>query len=514
MLLAAAAILAGYVAIWIWLNIRADYPLEFRENVALLTSDLQVRGGNPYAVENRPAYLNLYGIGYYWATYPFTRLCGNSYLVLRLVSVLFVAGTCALLFWGMWGDGIGFAFSMTAALVLFNQLGQGLSIVARPDSVGAFLLLASLVIPYRWGFKTRSLVLCGVCSLLGFLTKSYFVLGLPVVCAYLFLFESRRKAIVLAAAGAIAAIVTVFVIDQIYECYFIDTFWVMSDAIERDWRHLRNVAGVFVRDNVGFVLLLGAGIGLQTARWFRSRGQGMTASASIDVGKAEQPLLRIKLAFPVFALICSSLVVVLALGLHPGNDVLYYHQLITPFLFWVAFRTLQWRADQNVIFGTAATLLLLANIVYQGSNAAPLPRDESKAWHELDTMIASHSQVFTSPHLSHLLWRHGRRVYDAGHTDYIAGVLALAGTTGPVGDEYVARCHALLGEIQDKIRSEEFDLILICRGWSPLIPADDLKEHYTSKGIIPAPMTFGYWMALFPLEIWVPAGKLRDGAIR
>src|SRR5881409_2044288 len=38
------------------------------------------------------------------------------------------------------------------------------------------------------------------------------------------------------------------------------------------------------------------------------------------------------------ALVCNTAVIVLVLGLHPGNDILYYHQLITPFLLWKVVR--------------------------------------------------------------------------------------------------------------------------------------------------------------------------------
>src|SRR5712675_1752747 len=82
-LLAFGIAYAGYVAAWIALNVFSHYPLEFRENAALFTADLQNRGENPYALEYRPVYANVYGIGYYWICYPFTRLFGCHYTVLR-----------------------------------------------------------------------------------------------------------------------------------------------------------------------------------------------------------------------------------------------------------------------------------------------------------------------------------------------------------------------------------------------------------------------------------------------
>ena len=69
--------------------------MEYPENAVLFTADLVSRGENPYALEHRPVYVNGFGIGYYWVSSPFVRLFGNSYLVLRAVSLTFlVQGRC------------------------------------------------------------------------------------------------------------------------------------------------------------------------------------------------------------------------------------------------------------------------------------------------------------------------------------------------------------------------------------------------------------------------------------
>ena len=177
-----ALVFGGYVGAWVWRNVEADYPMEFRENAALFTSGLQVEGKNPYSVEYRPVYVGLYGIGYYWVSYPFARWFGNSYQTLRLVSVAFVVASCGMLIWGLRTDRCPWWAALSGGLLLFSQLGQGLSITARPDGFGLCLLLASLVVPYRHRFSPGSLAISAALSILGYLTKPYFVLGLPLVC--------------------------------------------------------------------------------------------------------------------------------------------------------------------------------------------------------------------------------------------------------------------------------------------------------------------------------------------
>ena len=126
----------GYVAAWAWRNIAAEYPMEYRENAIMFTSSLQSEGQNPYSLELRPVYVNLFGEGYYWLTYPVTRWLGNSYQILRMVSLLFVLASCGMLIWGLRIDRCPWWAALSAGALLLGQLGQGLSVTARPDASG------------------------------------------------------------------------------------------------------------------------------------------------------------------------------------------------------------------------------------------------------------------------------------------------------------------------------------------------------------------------------------------
>ena len=102
---AVALAYGAYIGVWAYRNIVADYPMEYRENEDLLTSALQLEGRNPYSLAERPVYVNLYGPGYFWASYPFARWFGNSYQTLRTVAVGFLLASCGLLVWGLRTDG-------------------------------------------------------------------------------------------------------------------------------------------------------------------------------------------------------------------------------------------------------------------------------------------------------------------------------------------------------------------------------------------------------------------------
>jgi hypothetical protein len=499
--LLAALAYSGYVAAWVYRNVMADYPMEYRENAALFTSGLQWEGKNPYSLEQRPLHVNLFGPGYYWATYPFACWFGNSHQVLRTVSVAFVLASCGMLIWGLRIDRCPWWAALSGGALLLGQLGQGLSVTARPDGLGLFLLLSSLIISYRCRFSPGSLALCAVLSILGYLTKPYCVLGLPLVCLYVLLFDDKLKGLLFGLAGALGLLLSLLAMNAVYECYLTETIVAQHNIVQRSFDHLARVGGRFLIDNLGLFALVAGGV----VCWTRTRPEA-TAPAKAGgrrrFGMLRGPLLSRKVPFPGVVLACNTVLMALALGLNPGNDVLYYQQLISPFVLWLAMPL----AAQKGRWQQACLLILLTNMVWLGIQRPSWPKDHAAAWRELEGLIASHRQVFAAPHLSHLLARHGLPVYDTGQTQY--ALFGLQQNPTRVAENYRQRTEGFLQEVENKLVGEQFDLVLICRGYSPLMPWDDLEAHYVCHGQLQAPMTFGYWMDPYPLEVWVPRSQI------
>ena len=502
-LVLAAVLFAGYSAAWAWANIRADHPLEYRENAVLLTADLLAQGANPYALEHRPVQVNGFGIGYFWITYPFVRVFGGTFLTLRLVSLGFAAAACGLLAWVMRVDRVSWRWALVAALLLLAQLGQGMSIVARPDGVGLFLFLASLVIPYGGRFRPGSLALGAGLAILAGLTKAYFFLGLPLVFLHLLFFEDKLKGVTFGLLSGAALVLALWGIDALYECYFLETIFGVSGTVTRSWPHLFRIGGQYVRDNFGLFLLAGAGLVLW-GRWGISRlkgsGERPAPRGLIDLERLRTPLLQVPGSFPAVILGVNAAVIILLLGLHPGNDVLYYHQLISPFLLWSALKLVESRFHGHAL----ASGMVLLTVACQGTQSAPFPKDHAAEWRRLESLIGAHTNVFAAPHLAHLLWRQGRTVYDTGQTECSLNVRRP--NPSRVAAEYQARADSYVRKLAARAYQQQFDLVLICRDLSPLLPAAFLNKGYISKGLLPAPMTFDYWIRPYPLEMWVPSG--------
>src|SRR5688572_6207305 len=85
-LVVALAIIA-YVLYLQYRIITAPGPMEYREGAIVATNAILMRGGDPYAIENLPVYMNTYGVGYNLVVLPFARMFGVGFATHRAVSV-------------------------------------------------------------------------------------------------------------------------------------------------------------------------------------------------------------------------------------------------------------------------------------------------------------------------------------------------------------------------------------------------------------------------------------------
>jgi hypothetical protein len=209
-------------------------------------------------------------------------------------------------------------------------------------------------------------------------------------------------------------------------------------------------------------------------------------------------LLSTKVSFPGVILLLHALALIFVLGLHLGNDVLYYHQLASPFLLWLAF----WLAAVRFRGRWAFTLALLINIAAFVGTAKPLRREDPAAWQMVEREIAMRTNVFTSPHLSHFLYRRGAPVYDTGHTEAIRGAFDRNFTR--VNEAYASKADAFFEDIRAGVRNKNFDAVIVLRDWGPMLSFAELQQYYVRGKPLSAPMTFGHWLDNYPLEVWVP----------
>lgn len=465
-----AVVMTGFLLYWAIFQITRPYPMEYRENIALLNTGLLAGGENPYSLEHKPEVMNLFGIAYHWVVAPVSLVFGNTFLLHRLISLVALLVSSGLIWWVCRKDTIRPAYAVMGALLFLCYHLEGLSITARPDSIGLMFFLGSTMIPYCFNYSRASLGISIVFGLLGFLSKSYFFVGMPLVALFLFLRGSRWEGIQYGFAAGGAMLGAIFCIHFIYPTYFTEIYFIVMNAASRDWGHLRKVGGEFL----------------------------VVAGGLLAVLVLSLPIKKFPLHFATMTLGVMSLIMVFKLGLHNGNGILYYHQFLTPFLIWGALVAA--KSFQVAIIPVA---LLTINLLVMSSGVRGAPRDYSEQWKEIERVVAPGTNVFHLPHVGHLLAAQGKKVYDSGATEY--WYHASSNNFTAIKTPFIERGKGYQSNLEQMVRTKQFDRILVNPQLCRLIPFSLIESNYVIVDVLPAPMAFPYGPPeLFNLQLWVP----------
>ena len=85
------------LASYSWTIIATPYPEEYREGAILLFTDSLIRKINPFSLANHPLMTNNYGFLYNMVVLPFAITFGNTLIVHRTISILFILVSCTLI---------------------------------------------------------------------------------------------------------------------------------------------------------------------------------------------------------------------------------------------------------------------------------------------------------------------------------------------------------------------------------------------------------------------------------
>jgi len=86
-------------------------------------------------------------------------------------------------------------------------------------------MLLTILMPFFLDYSYLSIFLSVLCGLLAFYTKPYFILGIPVIASYLYLFISKKKFWWFSCYFLISLILSIMVMDRCFPSYFNDCFF-------------------------------------------------------------------------------------------------------------------------------------------------------------------------------------------------------------------------------------------------------------------------------------------------
>lgn len=466
-----------------YLLVTFPYPLESFEGAMLLTTNLLLKGENPYALENMPVAINVYGINYHLLVYPFARLWGSTFLVHRAVSAIFILLACVLFFVILRRHQVNILYSVSAVLILYASLLYRYTVVAKPDGLGFFLFLLSVFIVYLMGYSTWSLVISVVLGVLAFYTKPYFVLSIPYLAIYLFLFVSKKKAVFYGAFAFVLLLTTAFIINRVFETYFVNTFFNHINVATNDLGQLAEQLEFFTIFYSGILLILIVYSSLpvldkvQSGAWQNLRNVRIKEEliSRINLFGYDKPFIKTTFPLSLYCLILSFGLFYFKLGRHVGNIMTYAYHLITPFFLIYVFSLinvplknihLAKRRDNYNYALLLPGILVSLYLLYTSATYLKDSREwtDIADWRRIEQITRSHKNIMNSQVLVSLLLDQNKPVYDTGQTEFFQyshySVKWLDGLLLS-NDKISRQWNRYENSIRQAVSQQEFDAIIV-----------------------------------------------------
>jgi hypothetical protein len=503
LLLGASVALSFFSFAFMFFAVAPSYPIYCREAHEVFSTYLLLQGKNPYSIDQHPALMHCYGIVHSLIGYALSIFLGYSVQLQRLISSAAILGSTSLLYWVLRAGKTPRHLAIPGAVLLLTQLTFSTAISAKPDGLGLFILLVSLILPVVFDFRPTALALSAVCIVLGYFTKPYFIIGAPLIVGYLFCFRSKALGLAFGLAFLVLLVAAIITVNACCPLYFTDTFfyYLGNGTIDRTFGHLVEVLLRYGTAEIGLVAVLAW---VLVVHWRFLWGE--TAKFAWNISNLREPLiLRPSIPFVTFALIFNLIVYLWLMGPHTGNGRDYLVQIVVPFLIWQVFQLLAKSENRSAITLSFLVLEFVSVVVLSIGPVAvrtiPHFRDQIAAWGQIQHAVAAHHEVFGTYVIGLELWKQGKPIYDNGATEFYAS--AIPNNPLPIAHQFAERCQALVDRIEFNIRHQKFDAIVLRNDEPSLFKPDLLNRFYRKTASIP------YWLP-FPcssneyISVWEP----------
>ena len=483
----AAALIASGLGGWLFLlhlrMIVSPAPQEMREGAVVWITRLLLEGRNPYDLAELPASTNVYGIFYHLVVLPFAMIFGNGFTVHRTVSGLSILCACVLLYQLLRRKRTDRGFAFVGVLLFYASSLYFVAPLARPDSLGVLLSMASMTLLFRDNVTPIAFLL-GLCfALMALATKIYLAYPPFIMAAYVFLYDSRFRGLAYGLTSAAAAVLLLFTLATFYPAYVNMSLVGNAQTGYEDAAHLwRQTSDWLVFSlplTVALVLVAVRGItGAMSARRWRLRPDIFAFASAVNAG-----------------------VFLYWLGWHPGAHMTYVFQLVTPALILAVWPHIGTRAWPRAVVTAALPLALVLNAPYFPLTFARFAAAE-REFARVARLVEGHQNVLGSTEVAGLLALAGRPVVDSGQSEYFEDTALERPLPGAVPAALLhARWDGFVAAMADDISAERFDLIVRSRRHG-LIPRDLVAEHYRVTDTVD--LDFAWASQRWPVDLWTP----------
>lgn len=489
------------------------YQIEYREGGALNATQIFLEDRNLFSILEQPQNTYVYGFLYPLAVKPFAKTYGNTLYVHRSFVYFFICATCLLVFYVLLRKKVNFVFAFAAVIILHQSIINAANTpLARPDGLGIFLFTLAVIIPWRWKFSNSSLAASIVIGILGYMTKPYYILAVPIIAAYIFIFISKRKSLFYSAVSVVIFLLALGATAMIFPLYINNTLIAHINDSSYIYNNVKDQIAEYTEINVYIILILFLSA-LFIFRDFLKKHYAETVGQVAEILKnflkvnsgwkifKDEPVIQIKydLLF-VFSLFFVFILFILKLGGHPGNyHAAYLFHLASPFLIIVTFLLLNKTSGKLFKSLSALLLIITMNVEFES------PKYEydrfSNCFERMDVLIKNSRNVFNSPENVSIMIRENKPVYNSGLSEYFSTKYAKTEVTIESSGSVNKRVEEFRKETDDKIARKEFDLIFLTRNYyNYFVNEGLLKKNYVLKETICAPFIYHQ----LEVEAWVP----------
>jgi hypothetical protein len=462
-----------------------DAPMEMRDGAMMATTAALLDGRNPYALAGLMQTGNAYGILYPLAVVPFALVLGPGFVAHRLVAAIGIAGACLIVFRWLRLGGVARRDALLGSLIVYAGLIYFTGGVARPDGLGTFLMLAAIDAVRRRDCDGYGFAACLLLSLLGLLSKLYFVWPAFAVATYVFLCRDWRRGLVYGLTAIAATAATLVLASLILPGYA--GFALIANLRDADyvpaylWLQIRDWALFDLPFLVCAATLLPL---LRFRRWKR------------DVG-----------LFPAMTIL-GTVALVFCLGGHTGAHLSYFFQLLSPFLAIVVLVAAKDDRPALAVFRLALPAALLLNAQWFPLSPVRI-LDAGRDFAADRTLIAGSGTVLTTTEFAGALVEAHRDLAETGHAEYLvnatqdsvpAWLAPLVPHLPEISTEWRREVMAIAGRVDDA----QYDLVLIGARPTPLIPQSALDRHYRQAGTLTIDMPWA--LQRWPVRVLRPGG--------
>ncbi len=500
-LVACTAAIGLWFAYFAFETLSIPYPLEYRESASQVMTQYLLAGRNPYGLENQPMAMDSYGILYSLVVLPLAAVFGNTLLIHRVVSLVFLLLCAVLVSWTAYKCSKSVEAAIAFGVLVIMVLGARAGLGAFPSAIGAFCYLGALVIPAWRSFDRAGLMLSAFLSLLAYYSKPYFLLAFPIVASYLFLFVSKKKGALYALGFAAAAVASFLLVRALLPVYFVYTIGNnLADAMnDRAWLYYQ--LQQLWREFYPSIILAGLLVLLEAAayRTVARAGEGPLQLADIRI--AERPLISRPLNYFAYMRGWAGIVFLALLGHNDGSWMLYAYQLVMPlFYLWVA--SLFKPQSRLALIGIPLLALNMASFAAARFAPSFLQQRDSAGWARLYQYTDSSKHLLNTPIIASEMVRLGMAPVDTGRNSFWG--LKPYPDIGLIGPSYAQVVRAWGGyqdSIQAAVASRAYDRIITIPDRDFFKP-HNLRRYYTQVDSlnVTMPQTDQVWT----VQIWEP----------